>query len=169
MRADRYATSTAAGIVATPASPTSTATQARRLLLRVRATTRCGRNRAADHSGHRDQREDIRDDLEERQRTRPRRRLLEPKCKRLRKPEEQRRGESAERSPVAEDQGSEADETAAAGHVLRKRSHVANGEVRASERGEHSRNDHGRITDAVDGDADGVGGAWMFAERADAQ
>ena len=59
MRLERRATSMPAGIVRRPASPSSNAAQARRLLLDVRAAS-CGRwDGAADHAGHRDQGQDV--------------------------------------------------------------------------------------------------------------
>src|SRR5882757_7129908 len=46
---------TATGTAATARSPRSTATEARWLLLRVRAANGGGRDRAADHAGDRDE------------------------------------------------------------------------------------------------------------------
>src|SRR5438105_14494556 len=90
IRCHARASASAAGIVATPARPRTTATQARRLLLCVRATTCCRRNRTADHAGHGDERQDVRQGLEQDRGVRPCRRLCHPKRQRSRKAEQKR-------------------------------------------------------------------------------
>src|SRR6266536_5019724 len=119
MRVERRATSTAAGIVSTPARPKTIESQARALLLLVGPSTRGGRNRAADHSGDRDQREDVRQRLEERPRRLAVRRRKLDEGERACEAEQQRRSERTEWTPVAEDHRGEGDEAAAAGHRLR--------------------------------------------------
>src|SRR5204862_158395 len=59
---------TAAGTAATPARPSRTASEARWLLLRIRASDGGGRDRAADHAGDSDQGEHVRQGLEEHRR-----------------------------------------------------------------------------------------------------
>src|SRR4051812_23616591 len=61
----------AAGIASTAPSPSRSATEARwldALLLLVGSTNGCGWNRAADHAGHGDQGQDVRQGLEQRRR-----------------------------------------------------------------------------------------------------
>src|SRR5436190_10429201 len=158
---------TAAGTAATPARPSRTASEARWLLLRIRASDGGGRDRAADHAGDSDQGEHVRQGLEEH-----RRRvgvLGEPERERGRGAEEDRGGVRAERPPVAEDDRGEGNEAAAVRHPLVERADEADREVGAAERGEDARDGHGRIARLEDGDADGVGGAWVLADRTQPQ
>src|SRR5919198_5549027 len=104
-RCDCLATTTAAGMVRTPATPSTNPSQARRLLLSIGPATRRGRDRPADHAGDSDQGQHVRKRLDEAGRVPPR--LAEAECQRGREPEQQRRCERAERTPVAEDQGGE--------------------------------------------------------------
>src|SRR5438128_9644975 len=128
IRCDARARTIAAGIVATPARPSTTATQARRLLLCVRATTCSWRNRAADDPGDGDQRQNVRQRLEQDGGIRPRRRLRHAERQRGREPEQKRCRECSERPPVAEDQRRETDEAAPRGHVLVERADIAEGQ-----------------------------------------
>src|SRR5437660_12902567 len=97
----------------TPATSAATArglrARGRLLLLRVRASNRGGGNRAADHSGDRDQRQHVRQGLEERS-GRLAVGVRQPQGERAREAEQQRRAEGAERAPVSEDQRGERDE-----------------------------------------------------------
>src|ERR1041385_155752 len=92
---------------------------ARALLLLIRASNGCGRDRTADHACHGDQREDVRQRLEERRRVVGARRKAVRK--RGRETEEQRGAEGPERPPVAEDHCGQCDEAAAGGDVLVER------------------------------------------------
>src|SRR5207237_9254842 len=107
-RCDCRATITAAGIVRTPATPSTTAAQALRLLLSIGPATRRGRNRPADHAGDRDQGQHVRKRLKEDGRVPPL--LPEPECERRREAEQQRGRERTERPPIAEDERRQADE-----------------------------------------------------------
>src|SRR5206468_4572593 len=84
------------------------------LLLGVRASDGRGRNAAADHTGDCDQREHIREGVEEKRRCAA---LLEvggqPVSERAREPEEKAGGKRTERPPVAEDQRRDGDEATA--------------------------------------------------------
>src|SRR5262245_23357599 len=105
----------------TEAMPSTTASAVREplclvvLLLAIGATNGGGWDRAADHAGDGDQREDVRESLE--QRGDRRRVLLHRTGERAREPEQETRSGSADGSPVSEDQGSERDEAAACGEV----------------------------------------------------
>src|SRR5712691_2836077 len=143
MRLDRRETSIAAGSVKSAARPTTSAAQALRLLLDVGTASRRGWDRPADDAGDCDQGQDVRQRLKEEGRVPPR--LGEAERERRRGPEEQCGGECPERAPVAEDDRREGDEAATGGHVLAERAEIADREIRAAERGQHSREDDGRI------------------------
>src|SRR4051794_29268033 len=87
----------ATGPTARASTPTTTEDRAnqferrRALLLSIRATDGCGRDRAADEAGHGDQREDVRKGLEERGRRAGV--LRQPVGERRREAEQQRRAE----------------------------------------------------------------------------
>src|SRR4029450_10853078 len=125
----------AAGIVASAASPTSTEKPAlqligRSLLLLVRPANGGGWYRAADHSRDRDQRQDIRQGLEQ-QRRLPR--VLRKRAgERTGKPEQQGGPHGSERLPHPEDQCGESDEAPADRHVLAERADEAEREVSAA-------------------------------------
>src|SRR5207302_2848602 len=95
--------------------------------------------------------------------------LGQPERERRRAAEEERSRKGAERAPVAEDDGGEGDEAATGSHVLAERAEVADRQVRASERGERARQDHGGVARPVHRDADGVGGTRMLADGPEAQ
>src|SRR3954471_3836544 len=126
MPVDRRETSTATGSVSRPRSARINATHARALLLDVGAASGCRRGCTADHGGDGDQREDVRQRLEEDGRSGPR--LLEPERERRRAAEQERGGERAERTPVSEDDRGERDEPTAGRHVLAERAEVADGQ-----------------------------------------
>src|SRR5262245_24404245 len=70
-RSDRRVSTIPTGTAATEARPKTTAPQARTfafLLLRVGTSIRGGRDRAADHAGDRNQRQHVRERLEQRRR-----------------------------------------------------------------------------------------------------
>src|SRR5205823_1371982 len=102
-RGETCATAIAAGSAATAASPSANASRASGLLLLVGAANRCRRDRAADHSCDRNQREDVRERLEEDGVRRPVGNAAEPLRERAREAEEERSTESAERPPLPED------------------------------------------------------------------
>src|SRR5438093_634493 len=166
-RFDSRATATAAGIVRTPAMPSTTAAQALRLLLSIGPATRRGRDRPADHAGDSDQGQHVRQRTEEHGLARPR--LLEPERQRVRESEQEGGRKSTERPPVPEDERRQADEAAAGGHVLVERADVTDRQVRAAERGEHPGDDDRAVASPVNGNPDGVGRARMLADRPDAQ
>src|SRR4051812_45477038 len=145
-------TTTATGTAATARRPRRTANEARWLLLRVRAATGGGRNRAADHTGDRDERQDVRQRLED-----YRRRVGvrgEPEREGRRRAEEHGGRIGAERAPVAEDHGGKRDESATVRHALVERADEADREVRAAERGEDAGHDNRDVARLVDRDAD---------------
>src|SRR5262245_35306651 len=121
-RSDRRVRTIPTGTAATEARPNTTAAQARTfafLLLLVGNAIRRGRNRAADDSGDRYEREQVRQRGEKR-RDRGRVRLqVDPEC--AREPEQQTGGCGAERPPAAEDQCGKSDEPAPRRHVLGER------------------------------------------------
>src|SRR5919108_5877456 len=94
---------TAAGIVATATSPTSADSTALQLvgrswlLLLVWAANGCGRDRPSDHAGDGDERQDIRQGLEERPVRRPALDVLE--AGRHRGPENEKEGCAAGAGP----------------------------------------------------------------------
>src|SRR4051794_16999822 len=142
-----------AGTATTARAPSTTeicAGRFSRLLLDVRTANGCGRDRAADDAGDRDQGEDVRKRLE--QGSRASRIRREPLRERAREAEEERGGEGAARPPAAEDQRRERDEAAAGGHVLVERVDEADREVGAAQRGEDPGEDDGGVADAVDRD-----------------
>src|SRR5437588_5054491 len=156
-RFERRETSIAAGSVSRLATANTNATQARVLLaafgvvtfqggrspassvlfslLDVRAASGGGWNRAADHAGHGDQGQDVRERLEEDGGVAPG--LCEAERERGRASEQEGRGERSERTPVAEDHGRERDEPATGRHVLAERAEIADRQVRAAECRKH--------------------------------
>src|SRR5262245_64111515 len=91
------------------------------LLLDVWTASGCGAPRAPDHAHEGDEREDVRQGLEEvggGEVGREERRALEPEGERAREAEEEARAEGAERPPVPEDDGRQGDVAPARGHVL---------------------------------------------------
>src|SRR4051812_42927718 len=151
----------AAGTASAPTRPRTTASDARWLLLDVGAANCCGWNRAADHTGDGDQRQDIRKRLEEyRRRVGVRGESERERCRRT---EEHRRRLGAERTPVAEDDRGECDEAPAVRHVLVEGADEADREVRAAERSESPGDDDRDVPRLVDGDPDGVCRARVFA------
>src|SRR6266571_9094085 len=137
MRVERRATSIAAGIVSTPASPSSNATQALRLLLDVGPANGRWWYRPADHAGDGDQGQDIGQRLEQHRRAPPWLREAERESRRA--AEEQGGGKRAERTPVSEDDRGKRDEAPAGSHILAERAEIADREIGAAERSEHSR------------------------------
>jgi len=152
-----------------PARALLRARSLRGYLLLVRAPDRCRRDRAADHAGDCDQREQVRERREERAVRRPGIDVLELRSESAREAEEECGPEGGERPPVAEDQRGEGDEPAPGRHVLRERVDEADRQEHASQGGQRSRGRHGRVPDAVDGDSDRVGSPRMLADRADAE
>src|SRR4051794_28209245 len=160
-------TTTAAGTTTVATRPRTTASDARWLLLDVGAANSCRWDRAADHAGDGDQRQDVRKRLEE-----YRRRVGvrgEAERERGRRAEEDRRRIRAERPPVPEDHGGERDEAAPVRHALVERAEEADREVGAAERGEDPRNDDRDVAGLVDRDPDGVRRTRMLADRAETQ
>src|SRR5260370_8468805 len=100
---------------ATAISPSSSASDARWLLLRVRAANGGRWDRAPDDARDRDQGQDIRERLEQDGGRVGVDRKSEREC--CRRAEEQRRREGAERTPVAEDQPGQRDEPPPPPHV----------------------------------------------------
>src|SRR5262245_14276676 len=88
------------------------------LLLDVGAANCGGRDRAADHAGHADRRQDVRQGRD--QVRRDVRLALEWDREREAEPEEERRDERPAGSPLAEDDCGQGDVAATAGHVLRE-------------------------------------------------
>src|SRR6266404_888058 len=150
----RRAIAMPAGTAAKAISPRSSASDARWLLLRVRAANGGRWDRAPDHARDRDQGQDVWERLEED----GRRVGIDRKAerKRGRRAEEQRRREGAERTPVAEDQRGERDEAAAGRHVLVERPDEAHREVRTAEGRQDARERDGEIPREIDRDADGL-------------
>src|SRR5436189_2627062 len=114
---------TATGTAAAAASPSRSASEARWLLLRIRPPHRGRRDRAADHAGDGDEREHVRQRLEQHRRGV----RIDGKAERERgrSAEEHRRGIGTERTPVAEDDGCERDEPTAVRHALVERADEA--------------------------------------------
>src|SRR3954451_88152 len=135
IRGERRETSTAAGKTSRPRTASTSATHERLLLLDVGAASGGGRGCTADDARDGDQRQHVRQRLEEHRRRRPR--LLEPERECRRAAEQERRCERSERTPVTEDDRGERDEAASCRHVLAERAEVADRQVRAAERGEH--------------------------------
>src|SRR5262245_27938795 len=171
----RSVTTIAAGMLARAKTPTTIEAHARQfgsalvLLLDVWATNGGWRNRTADDPGHGDQRQKIRERLEERAVLRPGVHVLQLRRERAREPEQQRCAESPERTPVSEDERGECDESPPGGQVLREAADEPDREVGAAERGERAGRRDGEIARAVDGDSDRVRGARVLADRADPQ
>src|SRR5215210_1612902 len=141
---------TASASNASRTEPRAASFRARSLLLLVRPSNGCRRDRSADHAGDGDQREDVRQRLEERGRIR--RVDREPEGERGGEAEEECRAECAERPPVPEDQRRERDEPAAGGHVLVVGVQVPDREVGAAHGGEDPREDDGAVANEVDVD-----------------
>src|SRR3954447_1889630 len=121
--------SIAPGSTRTPSSPRKDPTQAAALLLLVRTANRCGPDRAADHTGHRDHGQDVRERVEQRAGGGAVS-VREPLGERAREAEQERRRRRSERPPLAEDQRGERDEAPADGHVLVEGADEADREVR---------------------------------------
>src|SRR5581483_4079294 len=162
----RCATAIAPGTAATPTRPSTTATEARWLLLRVGASNGGGRGRAADDAGDGDQRQHVRERLEEDGGGVGVRR--EPERQRGRRTEEDRRSVCAEGAPVPEDDRGERDEAAAVRHALVEGADEPDREVCAAEGGEDAGRDDGEVARPVHGDADRVRRPRVLADRADA-
>src|SRR2546423_4036738 len=128
-----WATSTSTGIASTASSPKNTAALPARLLLDIRTAGSRRADRAADHAGDRDQREQVRQRLEERAPLIAVRRR-QPVGERARESEQQRRAPRRERAPLAEDERGEADEAGARGHLLVEGVHEADREIGAAHR-----------------------------------
>src|SRR4051812_40880895 len=126
-----WATSTSTGIASIASSPKHTAARAARLLLDIRTAGGRGADRAPDHAGDRDQREHVRQRLEERPPLVAVRRR-QPVGERTREAEEQRRTPGREWTPLAEDERSQADEAGTRGHLLVEGVHEADREVGAA-------------------------------------
>src|ERR1700730_17686532 len=80
----------AAGTASSTGPPSTTASEARWLLLRIGPSNRGRGKRPADDTGHRDEREHIRERLKQDGVRAPVRNRSEPLCESARKPEEQR-------------------------------------------------------------------------------
>src|SRR4051812_35802897 len=145
----RREAATPAGTARIASVPSRTAATAD--LFDVRAANGGGRDRPTDHPRDRDQREDVRQGLEEQLVGLPRLHLAEPLGEGAREAEEEGGGEGAERAPPTEDERRERDEPSAGRHVLRERVVEADRQERAAERREHPRHDHRRVARAVDG------------------
>src|SRR5829696_6699286 len=163
----RREAATPAGTARIASVPSRTAATAD--LFDVRAANGGRRDRPADDPRDGDQREHVRQGLEQQLVGLPRLDEPEPLGERAREAEEERRGEGADRSPAAEDERGERDEAAAGGHVLGERVVEPDRQERAAERREHPRDDNGHVARAVDGDADRVGGLRVLADGADAE
>src|SRR5262249_39860339 len=167
---------TANGSDAAPTSPNRNAVQAlprtdgrTPLLLTVWTAIRSRRDRAADHAGDGDQRQDIRERLEEQRRRAALREIgRQAVAERAREPEQQACGVGAERPPVAEDDRGDRDEPPPARQVLVEEADVADREVRAAERRECAGGDDGPPADPVDVDANGVRRPRVLADAAEA-
>src|SRR5579862_477316 len=166
-RCTSHEAATPAGSAATASVPTTMPTRPT-LLLDIWATVGGGRARAPDHAGDCDQGEHIGQSLEQdRARARVGRQTVR-ECSR--EAEEKRCAPGAERPPVPEDHRRERDEAAALGHVLGEAAAAeADREVGAAEGCQHPGDNHGRVADAVNVDADRVRCAWMLAAGADAE
>src|SRR2546430_15688993 len=112
-----WATSTSTGIASTASSPKNTAARPARLLLDIRTAGSRGADRAPDHAGDRDQREQVRQRLEQRAPLIAVRRR-QPVRERAPESEEQRRAPRREPAPPADDARGQADEIRARGHLL---------------------------------------------------
>src|SRR4051794_27922073 len=153
-----------AGITSTASRPKTPATRPAPLLLDIWAAGGRRADGAADDAGDRDQRQDVRQGLEERPplvAVRGR----EPVGERAREAEEERRHVRREWPPLAEDECSEADEPGAGRHVLVERVHEAEREVRAAHRRDRAGSDDRDVPDLEHGDADRVRRARMLADR----
>ena len=83
---------------------------------------------------------------------------------------EQGRGaECAEGVPVSEDHGGQRDEAATRGHAFLELADCLENEEGSGKTGEHASQGGVYVAVAVDVNADGVGGAWMFTDSARAQ
>src|SRR4051812_124676 len=165
--ARRFDTTTPAGTASTATPPSSAARDARWLLLRVRPANSCWWNRAPDDACDGDERQDVRECLEEHSGRVGVRGEPERECGRH--AEEQGGRKRAEGAPVPEDQRGERDEPATRGHVLVERAHEADCEIRTAEGCEHAGYGHRRVADEIDGDADRLGSPRMLAHGADAE
>src|SRR5581483_7027521 len=166
--ARNWAAATPAGMARTASTPKRIATRAARLLPLIRPA-RCRRSDGtSDHSRDRDQRQQVRERLEQRPPLLPVGRG-QPDRERAREPEEERRAEGRERPPLAEDERGKADEAVPLRHVLVERVVEARREVRAAERGDRAGRDDGDVARLVHGDADRLGRARMLADRAQAE
>src|SRR3954451_1414563 len=111
-------------------------------LFDVRAANGGGRYRPADDPRDGDQREDVRQGLEQQLVGLPRLHLAEPLGERAREPEQKGGGEGAERAPATEDERRERDEPSAGRHVLGERVVEPDRQERPAEGREHPRDDH---------------------------
>src|SRR5690348_4554507 len=157
------------GTASVPTRPSSTAIEARWLLLRIGTADGGGRNRAADHTGHGDERQGVGQRLEENGVRAPVGDGAEALRERGREAEEERCSERAARPPLAEDEGGERDEAATLGHVLGEGVHEADREVRPAERSKHSGQGDRSVAGAVDADPDDVRCPRILADGADAE
>ena len=83
--------------------------------------------------------------------------------------EHQRRHQRADRVPAAEDHRGKADEAAPAGHVVVEAADRAEREPGAAEAGDHAADGHVDVAQAIDVDAERVGGFRVLADGAGAQ
>src|ERR671935_89112 len=112
VRSARRRARRARGSAATASRPARSAAAAAGLLLCVGAANGGGRDRAADDARDGDQRQDVRQNLEEGAVVRPGVDELEPRSNCARETEQEGGTEGAERPPATEDQGRERDEAA---------------------------------------------------------
>src|SRR5262249_26832986 len=168
---------TANGSDAAPTSPNRNAVQAlprtdgrTPLLLTVRTAIRSRWDRAADHAGDGDQRQDVRERLEEQRRRAAFREVggqAGAECGR--QAEEHAGRVGAEWPPVAEDDRGDRDEAAAAGNTLVEEADVPDREIHSAERRQRAGQDDRAPADRVHVDADRVRRAWVLADRPDPQ
>src|SRR3954454_17493418 len=140
------AAATPAGIARTASAPRATAARAAPLLLLIRPARGRRPDRAADHPGHRDDRQHIRQGVEQ----------CAPLVavgvrqavgQRAREAEEQRGAPGRERPPLPEHEGGQPDEAGAARHVLIERVDEPERQVRAAHRRDRAGCDHRHVAD----------------------
>src|SRR5919204_980583 len=119
-RFDSFVNATAAGSTSTPSSAKKTDANARPLLLDVWTANGSRWDRTTDDADDGDQRQQVRERLEQVAVRLPPD-MLEAELERRREAEQERGGEGAERAPVPEDERGEADEPSAGRDVLRER------------------------------------------------
>src|SRR5579862_1130189 len=161
---------TATGSAATARTPTAIPMYPYApLLFDIGATICGGRDRATDQPGDGDQGQQVRQRFEQRAVRLPGLDVLELRREGACEPEQQARAEGAERTPLAEDQCGERDESSPGGHVLGERVDEPDREEDSAHRRQPPGRDHRDVPHLIDRDPDRVCRTRVLSDRPDAE